>query len=156
MSSSTTRDLISMKERGAGAVGRIFCQWQGSVVRTFDSYEKNVLRRYGRRQCGYAIQDSLFPKLAEGGLHYAYLFSIQTSRSVRLYKVGVSSNVCKRFDTFRHSFPAVFKAQAVRVAVVDCETWSEQFERSVLLACHNLWVGGEWLREKRKATAASV
>jgi hypothetical protein len=101
---------------------------------------------YRRKECFLAMQDCVFPKL-KNDLHYAYLFSIRTSRNVRFYKVGVSSDVCRRFDAFRHSFPTAFRADAVRVAVLSFEIAAEQMERSVLLACHTLWVGGEWLRE---------
>lgn len=148
LSLSTTRELIALKERGSQAIPAVFCNWHGSVIRTFDSYEKNVTRRYGKRQCDQAMQDCLFPKMGLA-LHYAYLFSIRPCPNFTFYKVGVSANVCRRFEAFRCSFPSVFHAEAVRVAVLDHEIAAEKLERDVLLACHHVWVGGEWLREVR-------
>lgn len=142
MSTSSTRMVTAVIEgRSCGVPVRAF--WSGSVSETFLRYRFKVQGLFDLRG-GFNFWPEVFPR--SGGC-YAYLFQAHRHKGAACYKVGITRNLEHRYKQLTYNLPPFCHPAPLYAFSFCCDTWAKCCEESVLVACKDVWVRGEWLVE---------
>ena len=155
MSFKTSRALTRLRE--GLPVERVFGERHRSVRSTFLNYSHRVLHRWVLHFDGRPSTDftqpfgvlSALPRYPRNDLMYAYLWRADLGCR-KFFKVGVTRDVGKRFQTFSAGLPPKVKVRPVSLLLFENSLFAEACEWSVLALCVDAWIGGEWLCERRK------